>query len=223
MSRRTDELLLWSSLGGGVALAGWMLRKPVTGEEQPNDDVAGGPLNKALGTVFGKPLAQAIVSGGWGDRRPKHVGGFHYAIDLPAALGTPIQAVASGTVVWVDEAGKSTAGRYVVLKHGGVRTRYLHMSLVAVAVGQEVVRGEVIGLVGSTGFSSGPHLHLDVFVSDRVLAKYREQFGEPTPTFPRKRDWGTQVPAEALIPVDRYSKRVAFAAAHRGVQLLGTG
>jgi|GEM_PF-6382778 len=172
-----------------------------------------------LGVVFGKPLPRAIVRGGWGDGRPKKVGGAHYAIDLPARTGTPIYAATSGTVVWADARGDSTAGKYVVIEHSGVRTRYLHMSAVHVEHGDHVELGETIGLVGSTGFSSGPHLHLDVFVSDELLAAFRKQFGTPQPPFPKKRRWGTQVPAETLIPVNGYSTRVITSALVRGVKL----
>ena len=79
--------------------------------------------------------------------------------------------------------------------------------------------GQVLGLVGSTGFSSAPHLHLDVFLSDALLVAFRAEYGTPTPAFPKRRRWGTQVPAETLIPVDGYSARVMAAARKRGVKL----
>lgn len=216
------DVAMWTAVGGATLLGAWLLRRNASqGVGQPGRVVVhvGSEVRRVFGIPFGKPLPHALVAGGWGDERPKHVGSYHYAIDLPAPMGTPVRAVTAGTVVLADAGGKSTAGRYVVIRSGGVHTRYLHLSVVGVRVGQRVELGQVIGLVGSTGFSSGPHLHLDVFLSDELLAAYRETFGVPVPPFPAKRRWGTQVPAEALIPVDRYSRNVVARAVARGVSL----
>ncbi len=168
---------------------------------------------------FGKPLSHARVTGGWGDSRPANVGYYHYALDMAAPAGTPIFAVQDGEVVLADHAGSATAGKYVVVKSGGVASRYLHMSQVLVNRGQHVTRGQKIGLVGSTGLSSAPHLHLDMFLSAEKLAEYKQTYGTPTPTYPAPRNWGTQVPAEALIPVDSYTDTALRNAAKRDVKL----
>ena len=170
---------------------------------------------------FGKPLPDAHVSGGWGDPRPASVGHYHYAIDLPAPTGTPIYSAQGGTVVAADAVGGTSAGKYVVVKQGETATRYLHMSQVMVTKGDRVSRGTLLGLVGSTGLSAGPHLHLDVFLSGAKLAAFKKRYGTPNPPYPSPRQWGTQVPAETLIPVDSYAARVRSAAAERGVTLLG--
>ncbi|WP_105317620.1 LysM peptidoglycan-binding domain-containing M23 family metallopeptidase [Thermus tenuipuniceus] len=89
---------------------------------------------------------------------------YHTGIDLAASYGTPIVAAKAGQV---EVAGWSAVGYgfHVVLDHGGgVETLYAHMSRIAVRAGQWVEAGEVIGYVGSTGWSTGPHLHFEVRV-----------------------------------------------------------
>jgi len=87
---------------------------------------------------------------------------FHPGLDIPAPTGEPVVAARAGRVVF---AGRSSGGwgNLVVVAHGhGVRTWYAHLSQVDVAAGSRVGRGEVVGLVGSTGISTGPHLHFEV-------------------------------------------------------------
>lgn len=85
----------------------------------------------------------------------------HSGIDLPASTGTPIKAAASGYVAWA-RTGKQY-GNYVMIIHSdGLATLYAHMSRIDVTVDQFIPRGAVIGAVGSTGFSTGPHLHFEV-------------------------------------------------------------
>ncbi|MBV9928674.1 MAG: peptidoglycan DD-metalloendopeptidase family protein [Acidobacteria bacterium] len=90
---------------------------------------------------------------------------FHPGQDIAAPPGTPVIAPADGTVI---EAGwKNGYGQTVVLDHGnGLTTRYGHLSKVEVGLGQELKRGEELGLVGSTGRSTGPHLHYEVRLGD---------------------------------------------------------
>lgn len=89
---------------------------------------------------------------------------FHKGEDIPAPTGVAIVAAASGTVTtagWV-----SGYGNYTVINHGGgVMTAYGHQSAIHVSVGQRVTAGQTIGLVGSTGNSTGPHLHFEVYVN----------------------------------------------------------
>jgi murein DD-endopeptidase MepM/ murein hydrolase activator NlpD len=91
-------------------------------------------------------------------------GTLHPGLDLGAAYGTPIHAAAAGTVVWCG--WMSGYGNFVVIDHGGgIATAYGHQSRIAVGCNQQVAQGEVIGYVGSTGFSTGAHLHFEVRVN----------------------------------------------------------
>ncbi|OPX83246.1 MAG: Murein DD-endopeptidase MepM [Pelotomaculum sp. PtaB.Bin013] len=90
-------------------------------------------------------------------------GAMHEGIDIGADYGDSVAAAAGGTVISAGWDGGY--GKAVVVSHGGgVATRYAHLSTISVAVGQSVDRGELIGLVGSTGNSTGPHLHFEVIV-----------------------------------------------------------
>lgn len=91
--------------------------------------------------------------------------GIHTGVDLAAALGTPIYAADDGIVTHAGcgKSCRSGYGSYIDLDHGdGLATRYGHTSKLLVAVGDQVHRGQVIALMGSTGHSTGPHLHFEV-------------------------------------------------------------
>ena len=88
-------------------------------------------------------------------------GGFHSGIDIGAPAGTPIVAAASGTVAW--SSFSSSAGNWIGISHGnGVVSVYMHMSARIAKAGQHVNKGQTIGLVGTTGSSTGNHLHFGV-------------------------------------------------------------
>jgi len=87
---------------------------------------------------------------------------FHSGVDLAAPSGTPIKATRSGTVTAATY--NSSSGYYVSVNHGdGFSSSYLHMTHFIVSVGQRVEQGQVIGYVGSTGWSTGPHLHFSIY------------------------------------------------------------
>lgn len=89
----------------------------------------------------------------------------HYGLDMAAAPGTPVIAPADGIVSYVGY--ESGYGKILAIDHGfGVRTRYAHNSQIYVELGQRVKRRDVISAIGSTGRSSGPHLHYEVRVND---------------------------------------------------------
>ena len=92
----------------------------------------------------------------------------HKGVDLAAPIGTPIYATADGTISRAD--WFSSYGLYVSIEHGGnLETRYGHMSRLNVAAGQEVRKGDIIGYVGTTGRSTGPHLHYEVRVAGQAV------------------------------------------------------
>ena len=112
------------------------------------------------------PLDAMRLTSSYGLRWHPVVGGRrqHEGVDLASPVGTPIHATADGTVAKADWFGGY--GLFVQLEHGGsLATRYGHMSRLNVAAGQQVRKGDIIGYVGSTGRSTGPHLHYEVRVA----------------------------------------------------------
>src|SRR5262249_31267791 len=95
-------------------------------------------------------------------------GRMHEGIDIGVPYGTPIHAAASGTVIYCG--WESGYGNLTVIDHGGgLATAYGHQSSLAVSCGQQVSQGDVIGYVGSTGHSTGPHLHFEVRVNGAAV------------------------------------------------------
>lgn len=109
-----------------------------------------------------KPVNGNITSGfGWRMHPIFKITKFHTGIDIEAPEGTPIVAVADGEVIFSDWWGGY--GKVVIIDHGsGVATLYGHCSNLLVSVGQHVKAGKVIATVGSTGISTGPHLHFEI-------------------------------------------------------------
>ena len=94
---------------------------------------------------------------------------FHTGIDMSAALGTPVTAAADGIVVAVGHTATGY-GNYVVIAHGAtIETLYGHLLATKVSYGATVKRGQLIGLEGSTGFSTGPHVHFELRVNNQVV------------------------------------------------------
>jgi len=111
-----------------------------------------------------RPIMTARLSSGFGMRFHPILGysRMHAGVDFAAPSGTPIYAVTDGVVAFAGRHGGH--GNFVKLAHnGGLGTGYAHMSRIAVSYGQRVRRGQVIGYVGSTGLSTGPHLHYEVY------------------------------------------------------------
>lgn len=94
---------------------------------------------------------------------------FHTGVDLAAPLGTPVVAAGDGVVVAVGHTSVGY-GNYVIIAHGGgIATLYGHLLQTNVNAGDRVVRGQLVGLEGSTGFSTGPHLHFELRVNNQVV------------------------------------------------------
>lgn len=117
-----------------------------------------------------RPVHGRLTSGfGW-RRNPMGGSGseMHQGVDIAAPRGTPVFATGGGTVVFSGWSG--AYGNKVVIDHGmGIRTLYAHNSSNSVRVGQEVRRGDIIARVGSTGRSTGPHVHYEVIVNGRPV------------------------------------------------------
>ena len=116
------------------------------------------------------PADMRMISSGFGYRSDPFHGGaaMHSGLDFRGPTGSPIHAAAKGRVTFVGT--KAGYGKVVEIGHGnGMMTRYAHMSGFRARVGQAVGAGEVIGLIGSTGRSTGPHLHFEVRIHDRAV------------------------------------------------------
>ncbi|MCP5384864.1 MAG: M23 family metallopeptidase [Altererythrobacter sp.] len=117
------------------------------------------------------------VSSRFGMRRHPILGyrRMHSGLDFRASHGTPIVAVTDGTISGAGRMGG--CGNAVRVNHGGgLQTRYCHMSRIAVRSGQRVSRGQVIGYVGSTGLSTGAHLHYEMYRNGRAIDPASVQF-----------------------------------------------
>lgn len=151
----------WQSLDKGPQLAASSTQAPVR-------RVAIGAVGatSSVSIPSRMPLETARFTSDYGMRTHPILGGRrgHKGVDLAAPTGTPIFATADGTVSQAE--WFSSYGLYVALEHGGqLQTRYGHMSRLNVAPGQRVRKGDIIGYVGSTGRSTGPHLHYEVRVA----------------------------------------------------------
>lgn len=127
------------AVGGGTGRFGWPERGPIT---QPFGctDLLGEPYDPGCPTLH-----------------------FHTGIDIAANYGTSIAAADAGIVSYVNWGWGGGYGNYVLITHGnGYATLYAHLSAISVSVDQAVQRGQTIGSEGSTGFSTGPHLHFEI-------------------------------------------------------------
>ena len=109
------------------------------------------------------PLDGGTITSGFGYRKSPFTGNreFHTGVDIADKLGSPVKATANGVVEFVGRDGG--LGNAVIIDHGhGIETRYGHLSKFRVKRGQKVTKGQLIGEVGSTGRSTGPHLHYEV-------------------------------------------------------------
>jgi murein DD-endopeptidase MepM/ murein hydrolase activator NlpD len=116
------------------------------------------------------PADGGMITSSFGYRADPITGGgaFHPGLDFRGAYGAPIHAAAEGTVSFVGQI--RGYGNVVEISHGnGLLTRYAHMSRTMATTGQQVAAGDTIGAIGSTGRSTGPHLHFEVRINNRVV------------------------------------------------------
>ncbi|MFC3100258.1 M23 family metallopeptidase [Altererythrobacter lauratis] len=155
-----DLFASWGELanGGQVTTSGTIIAAPRLGVSIPSR----------------APLDNMTLTSSYGMRTHPVLGGRrqHNGIDLAAPTGTPVYATADGRVSMAQ--WYSSYGNYVQIEHGGsLQTRYAHLSAYTVSDGDMVRKGDLIGYVGSTGRSTGPHLHYEVRVDNVAV--------DPTP------------------------------------------
>ncbi|HMK59583.1 MAG TPA: M23 family metallopeptidase [Dissulfurispiraceae bacterium] len=122
-----------------------------------------------MATPRGWPVSGRVTSP-FGEREAPNGGGiqFHTGIDISAPLGTPVKATADGIISFAG--WNAGSGKLVVVEHGlGYSTAYAHNSSIEVKVGQRVKRGEIISYSGSTGNSTGPHVHYEVWQQGKAV------------------------------------------------------
>ena len=132
-------------------------------------DAEGQGVRRAL---LATPVDSARITSSYGRRRHPILGysRMHRGVDFGAPTGTPIRAAGDGTVV--SRGWKGAYGRYIRIRHrGGYQTAYAHLRRYAKGLrqGRRVKQGQVIGYVGSSGLSTGPHLHYEVLVNGRQV------------------------------------------------------
>ena len=116
------------------------------------------------------PINGARISSGFGGRKHPILGyrKMHTGVDFAAPTGTPVLAAGSGTVEYA--AWNGAAGKYIRIRHtDGYKTAYFHLSRINVSVGKYVKQDQIIGKVGSTGRSTGPHLHYEVILNGKKI------------------------------------------------------
>lgn len=152
-----------------AALEGLILEREREIEAQRRAQGIAGGIESGGPGMFSWPVTGTITSPfGW---RSNPFGGgpeFHQGLDIAAPMGTTVTAAAGGTVIMAQWYGGY--GNYILIDHGGgYSTGYGHLSAIYVSVGQSVARGQAIGAVGSTGQSTGPHLHFEVRIAGKPV------------------------------------------------------
>lgn len=128
-------------------------------------------LKMAMGELFKCPItAKWRLTSPYGNRADPFTGvkKFHTGMDMAAPTGTPVKASLDGKVIAVSF--NQVYGNYVIISHiNGYQTLYAHLHTATAKVGQRINQGEKLGLVGSTGYSTGPHLHFTVYKNGKLV------------------------------------------------------
>lgn len=171
-------------------------RKPLLARPERTRDENGVTL--APRSIEGLPVIGRLASGFSRSRRHPvlHIRRPHLGVDVAAPRGTHIIAPAAGKVTFVGR--KFGFGIVVEMDHGaGVRTRYAHLTASMVHVGDEIAKGTFIATVGSTGITTGPHLHYEVLVNGHQVDPLRYRLPQQTP-----QDNGATLPPAVPEPTD---------------------
>jgi hypothetical protein len=173
----------------------------------------------------------SLVSDGFGPRTPPKPGAssYHEGIDIGVGMGTPIMASADGDVIMAGNNGG--LGNCVEIKHAnGYVTIYGHQSRIATSVGKKVVQGQVIGYVGSTGTSTGAHLHFGVRdASGKLIDPMKVLYGTSSATYGSQNDSatasGSSAPASDMAGISdsRAKAGIMTVSSYRGAEVGGGG
>ncbi|MEH3088727.1 MAG: M23 family metallopeptidase [Microbacterium arborescens] len=178
-----DQVRLGVPLGNASDVAEW-LGRTADGELRWVSKGSGGPIGSG---EFAWPFPLAFVTREYGPGYPEYEDGVHKGIDFsggPAVAGAPIPASSSGTVI--AKAYDDERGNYIILSHGSrggyeLTTRYYHLNGSSpLGIGDTVVKGQTVGVVGSTGMSSGAHLHFETRRNGEHMnpRSFMEMYGE---------------------------------------------
>lgn len=145
-------------------------------DDKAENNGAGGPKtieNSNLLKEFSSPISGVLTSS-YGYRTDPFTGepDIHNGVDIAAESGTPIKSALAGVVEEAELSG-GDYGRYIVIDHGGFKTFYAHCDSLKADVGEQVMAGDTIATVGSTGRSTGPHLHFEIRIGESKI--------DPTP------------------------------------------
>lgn len=175
--------------------------------------VAGAMLALVMISTGVEAVAQTRVTSNFGYRKDPFHGGqkFHAGMDFGAKAGTPVYATGDGYIKRARWAGGY--GNLIEIEHGfGYQTRFGHLSKILVSEGQFVRRGELVGLVGSTGRSTAPHLHYEV----RINGAPTQPADHMQIVFNQQPDWRA-VLATLNLPTQTYQQRPAVVAMARAL------
>ncbi|MDR2468387.1 MAG: M23 family metallopeptidase [Spirochaetaceae bacterium] len=157
-----DAILDANDVQSGEMIAGEQIFIP--GARMPADE-----LKRALGEVFSYPVRGRLSSPfGWRKDPFTGVRSFHKGIDIVADVGVPVKAAMAGKVSMVGFS--PILGKYIIVSHDATyQTMYAHLNSSMVTRGSNVAQGEIIGEVGNTGYSTGPHLHFVIYKNGREI------------------------------------------------------
>jgi len=159
----TNESIL--KIGDIIFVPNGIISQPVVSVAKTTSSGSKSSNIKVDSGYYARPVS-GIITSKYGSRK----GGFHYGVDIGNKRGTPIMAAASGIVIKIvngcKEGNSSCGGRYgnyIKIQHeNGTKTIYAHLNTVSVSYGEKVSQGDVIGSLGNTGRSTGPHLHFEI-------------------------------------------------------------
>lgn len=134
------------------------------------------PSSLPTGTVFSWPMDKVIITQRFGRTvaaKRLYASGSHNGVDMGTPIGTPIKAMADGVVAGTGDTDvqcpRVSFGRFVLIKYdNGLASTYGHLSVISISQGERVVRGQIVGYSGNTGYSTGPHLHVSVYAKESV-------------------------------------------------------